>query len=146
MKDNPTAIYKTTTYKLRGISYMSLSLNYLIILLVLAILLLITVGYYINTKQYIKLIFSIILIVGAIGFVYHTGIKHGRYGLEILLGKAFQKKHIKNDFPIILHRIYRAYKEENKEQEDKESEDLFFSESTIIPEEFQGNKGDFDNI
>jgi len=136
MKDN-TSNYKTTTYKLRGISYMSLSLNYLIILLVLAILLLLTVGYYINTKQYIKLMLSIILIVGTIGFVYQTGIKHGRYGLEILLGKVFQKKHIKNDFPIILHHIYK---------EEKESSTLFFSDSTIIPEEFQGDKGDFDNI
>jgi len=127
MKDNDTSIYKKKTYRLRGISYMSLSLNYLVLLLLLGILLLLTVGYFINSKQFIKLIASIILIVGTMSFVYYTGIKHGQYGIEILIGKLFQKKHIKNDFPIIQKRLLQ----ERKEIEDKAS--LFFSESSMLP-------------
>lgn len=133
MEKNPPIVDKKRTYKLRGISYMSLSLSYIALILLLTIILLISVAYFINAKAYIKLILCSIILLGAIFFVYATGIKYGKYGLEILLGKVLQKKHIKNDFPIILKRISPEIRNIDKSIKEDSKEELFFAKSSLLP-------------
>ena len=95
------------TYQLKGISYMSLSLSYIVLLMITALLTLFFVGTYTISKNYLGLIITS-LIGGGFGFfVFNTGTKYGAYGLEIMIGKSIQKKHIKNDFPIIRQRLSR---------------------------------------
>ena len=95
------------TYQLKGISYMSLSLNYIVLLMITSLLTLFFVGTYTINKNYFGLILTA-LIGGGFGFfIFNTGIKYGAYGLEIMIGKSIQKKHIKNDFPIIRQRLNR---------------------------------------
>ena len=109
---------------------MSLSLSYIAILIVLLIILLIFVSIFLLSHQYIKLLISIIFCSGLIFFVYSTGIKYGSFGLEIMIAKFLQRRHIKNDFPIIEHRILY-----NPKRNKAWKEEAFFQNSSLLPKD-----------
>ena len=84
---------------------MSLSLNYIFLLLLIMILMLICLGIFLISGAYVKLGLSLSTSGFTAYYVYSTGIKYGRYGLEIVIAKNFQHKHIKNDFPVIQNNL-----------------------------------------
>ncbi|MEM6320464.1 MAG: DUF4133 domain-containing protein [Bacteroidota bacterium] len=91
---------KKKTYKLKDLSYMSLSLNYLGLMAMTIVMTIITAGTTSAGGNWVMLFLSLIIGGGITFFIYHTGIKYGQYGLIILFGKLLQPKHIKNDFPL----------------------------------------------
>ncbi len=91
---------KKKTYKLKDLSYMGLSLNYLGLIAATTIITIITAGITSAGGNWLMLSLSLAIGGGIIFYIYHTGIKYGQYGLIILFGKLLQPKHIKNDFPL----------------------------------------------
>lgn len=101
-KQRPKPIaFKKRTYKLKNISYMQLSLMYIALIVLTAVVGLLLIATCIAKDQYIAIVLSVILVTGIIASLYRIGIQYGQYGLEIIIGKFFQRKHIKNDFPRI---------------------------------------------
>mgnify|MGYP000648674419 FL=1 len=92
---------KKKTYKLKDLSYMSLSLNYLGLMAATIITTIITAGITSSGGNWLMLFLSLSVGGGITFYIYHIGIKYGQYGLIILFGKLLQPKHIKNDFPLI---------------------------------------------
>lgn len=105
MKDST---HKKQTYQLRDMSYMSLSIGYIALLVAIAVFSLLAFGYYILQARIFIAILIVLLGSAACSFIIHTGTKYGTHGLEIIIGKLFQRKQIKNDFPnierLLLHR------------------------------------------
>ena len=97
----PKIVHKKRTYQLKGISYMSLSVMYLTLIIATTIIGLILLAYYSNQGKVVQLVLTALTCGGLIFSLFNIGVKYGEYGLEIIIGKAFQKKHIKNDFPNI---------------------------------------------
>ena len=91
---------KKKTYKLKDLSYMSLSLSYLGLMATTIIITIITAGATSSGGNWFMLFLSLAVGGGITFYIYHTGIKYGQYGLIILFGKLLQPKHIKNDFPL----------------------------------------------
>ncbi|MFK7982487.1 MAG: DUF4133 domain-containing protein [Saprospiraceae bacterium] len=91
---------KKKTYKLKDLSYMGLSLNYLGLIAATTIITIITAGITSAGGNWIMLFLSLAIGGSIIFYIYHTGLKYGQYGLIILFGKLLQPKHIKNDFPL----------------------------------------------
>ena len=100
--------HKKQTYALRDMSYMSLSIGYIGLLVAIAVFSLLLFGYYILQARIFIAILIALFGSAACSFIVHTGTKYGTYGLEIIIGKIFQRKQIKNDFPnierLLLHR------------------------------------------
>ena len=100
--------HKKQTYALREMSYMSLSIGYIGLLVAIAVFCLLSFGYYILQARIFLAILIILFGSGACSFIIHTGTKYGTHGLEIIMGKVFQPKQLKNDFPnierLLLHR------------------------------------------
>jgi len=92
---------KKKIYRLRDVSYMSLSVNYIFLLIFLFVALVGSTGYFLLSSQYLILLISIPGLLFLCYFVYTTGIKYGEYGLEIMISKIFMKKKFVNDFPIL---------------------------------------------
>ncbi|GEM_PF-2872087 len=91
---------KKKTYKLKDLSYMSLSLNYLGLMAATIIITIITAGITSNGGNWFMLFLSLAVGGGITFYIYNIGIKYGQYGLIILFAKLLQPKHIKNDFPL----------------------------------------------
>ena len=92
---------KKKTFKLKDLSYMSLSLSYLGLMATTIIITIITAGATSSGGNWFMLFLSLAVGGGITFYIYHTGIKYGQYGLIILFAKLLQPKHIKNDFPLI---------------------------------------------
>jgi len=92
---------KKKIYRLRDVSYMSLSIKYIFLLIFLFVVLIGTTGYLLLSGKYFSMLLSIPLLLFSCYFVYTTGIKYGEYGLEILISKIFMKKKFVNDYPIL---------------------------------------------
>jgi len=78
---------------------MSLSLTYIVLIIVTLI-----IGLVLLALAAVKgNVIGLFLIGSCTGVILFTlvsiGTKYGQYGLEILIAKSLQKKHIKNDFP-----------------------------------------------
>lgn len=97
----PIVIHRKRIYKLRGISYMGLSLTYIALLLTTAVVGLALLAYCSTKGNIIALILVALVLVILLFSIFHIGIRYGEYGLEIILAKALQAKYIKNDFPSI---------------------------------------------
>ena len=96
---------KKRTYKLGDISYMNLSMGYILIIAVTTITMLAFTAMYAADKNWPMMVVIPCIGVSVIVGVYTTGVKYGRYGLEILLGKMLQPRRLKNDFPLISKHI-----------------------------------------
>ncbi len=92
---------KKKTYKLKDLSYLGLSLNYLGLIAATLLVTIITAGITSVGGNWWMLFLSLAIGGGIIFYIYHTGIKYGQYGLIILFAKLLQPKTIKNDFPLI---------------------------------------------
>jgi len=92
---------KQRTYKLRGVSYMSLSLKYIIMILVFAVCMILSVGKFGTSGNYTLMIIALIFFGALTYLTFRIGTKYGEYGLEIMIAKLLQKKHFKNDFRTI---------------------------------------------
>ena len=80
---------------------MNLSTSYILIIVVTTITTLAFTAMYAADKNWLMMV-VIPAIGGSIIFaVYTTGVRYGRYGLEILMGKMLQPRRLKNDFPLI---------------------------------------------
>lgn len=107
---NAPIVYRKRIYKIRGISYMGLSLTYIVLLVLTAVIGLALLAYY-STKGKVLPLILVALIGGGLLFsLFHIGVRYGEYGLEIILGKALQKRHIKNDFPLIERQLLSSAK------------------------------------
>lgn len=86
-------------------SYMSLSLTYLVIICLIAIVTLVITAMFFKQENMILGILSILL--GAIGVMatHHVGVKYGRYGLSILLGKILQPNRLENRHPYMFKNV-----------------------------------------
>ena len=84
---------------------MSLSVNYIFLLIFIAILMIGNTGYLMIKGNPLYLIFTIPLFALLLYFVYNTGIKYGQYGLEIMIAKLFMKRKLVNDFPILRKKV-----------------------------------------
>ena len=84
---------------------MSLSLMYIALIVCTAVVGLILIATFISKDHYIGICISILFMGIGIVSLYNIGIKYGEYGLEIIIGKAFQRKHIQNDFPRIENQL-----------------------------------------
>jgi len=98
-------LQKLKTYKLRGVSYMSLSIGYIFTLLFLGVMMILTLGLFASSGQYYLMFFLMFINGCLMYFIFSTGTKYGQYGLEIIISKLFQKKHLKNDFTTIERKL-----------------------------------------
>lgn len=80
---------------------MSLSVNYIFLLIFFAIAMIGSTGYFMIAGNPINLLVSIPVLSTLLYFVYNTGIQYGQYGLEIMIAKLFMKRKLVNDFPIL---------------------------------------------
>ena len=112
---------KKKTYKLKDISYMNLSLNYIVIIVVVLVTMLGLVAVCSLQKKWMMMVLCIVAGCGIMFTVYSTGIKYGQHGLVILVGKLLQPGALRNDFPLIARHFIITHPDDKK-QEDKEAE------------------------
>jgi len=100
------------SYKLRGISYMSLSLLYIGVILGITIVCLITALVMLIKKKFLLCLLP--LIIGGVTcyYIYSVGIKYGRYGITIMLAQVFQPKVIVNNNPYVFKKLIRKIEED----------------------------------
>ncbi len=91
---------KKAAYKLKDLSYLGLSLNYLAMIGAIVIMTIVIGGMNSTSGNWIWFIVTIVLGSGTSFYIYQTGIKYGQYGLIISMAKLLQPKTIKNDYPL----------------------------------------------
>ena len=107
---------KKKTYKLKDISYMNLSLTYIVIIAGTIIIMLALVAVCSLQKKWLMMVACIGVGSSIIFGVYSTGIKYGQYGLVILLGKMLQPRQLRNDFPLIAKHFIITHPDDKKEE------------------------------
>ncbi len=91
---------KKAAYKLKDLSYLGLSLNYLAMIGAIVIMTIVIGGLNSTSGNWIWSVVTIVLGGGTSFYIYQTGIKYGQYGLIISMAKLLQPKTIKNDYPL----------------------------------------------
>ena len=91
---------KKAAYKLKDLSYLGLSLNYLAMIGAIVMMTIVIGGLNSTSGNWIWSVVTIVLGGGTSFYIYQTGIKYGQYGLIISMAKLLQPKTIKNDYPL----------------------------------------------
>ena len=96
---------KQRTYKLKDLSYAGLSMSYIGFMIMVFVCCIIFSAMSTMNNNWLMVLFWMFLGAGIIIALYRIGTKYGDYGLVILIAKLFQPKHIRNDFPLLEHRL-----------------------------------------
>jgi len=91
---------KKKIYKLKDLSYAGLSMTYIGLIILSFVICIILAASSTMNNNWVMVIVWMLIGFGIILFLIRVGSKYGDYGLEILIAKLFQPKHIKNNFPL----------------------------------------------
>jgi len=110
---------KKKTYRLKDISYMNLSLNYIVIIAAVLVATLGLVAVCSLQERWAMMVLCIAAGCGIILTVYSAGVKYGQHGLSILAGKMLGPRGLRNDFPLIVKHLVITHPDDEKQEGDK---------------------------